>query len=182
MSDFYAHSGAPNEFHTWQKLAEHLGNVARLASARADKLGLSRAAHVAGLYHDLGKYDLAFQRKLRGEANRVDHSTAGAVVLLEQLRGQAGIPAQMLAYAILGHHAGLPDFDTSDLSSLQRRVENHKDTLDPLWRGQVPLPITDLPGELLALIGKAAKKGRLGFDVSVGLCQSKTLVRERAVA
>lgn len=167
MSEFFAHSGVQNEFPTWQKLAEHLGNVAGRASARADRLGLPQAALLAGLYHDLGKYDPAFQRKLRGEANRVDHSTAGAAILLEKMRGQDAIPAQMIAYAILGHHAGLPDFDTPDLSSLQRRVDNHKVTLDPSWRGQVPEPVADLQGELLALIGKAAKKDRLGFDISV---------------
>ncbi len=171
MSDFYAHSGPPNEFQTWQLLAEHLGNVAGLSSARASRLGLCWTARMAGLYHDLGKYDPAFQRKLQGEANRVDHSTAGAVVLLDQLKGRDGIPAQMIAYAILGHHAGLPDFNTNEQSSLKRRKEAYVNTLDPIWRQQFATVSADLGvelgGELLALIGKTGKQATLGFDVSV---------------
>ncbi|MDP2738886.1 MAG: CRISPR-associated endonuclease Cas3'' [Pseudorhodobacter sp.] len=65
-------------------MPEHLVNVGKLASDRARRFELSQAAFLAGLYHDLGKYDPAFQRKLVGEINRVDHSTAGAVVLLDR--------------------------------------------------------------------------------------------------
>ena len=167
MANFYAHSGPPRDQQGWQMLEEHLGNVARLSSDRASKLGLSRAAFVAGLFHDLGKYDPAFQRKLHGEANQVDHSTAGAVVLMEQLRGRDAIPAQMIAYAILGHHAGLPDFDTDAQSSLRRRQERYTNKLDPIWQQQVTVPTPFLGDELLALIGKTGRRATLGFDVSV---------------
>ena len=122
---------------------------------------------MAGLFHDLGKYDPAFQRKLAGEVNRVDHSTAGAVVLLDQARGKDCIPVEMIAYAILGHHAGLPDFDTSELSSLRRRQEGYTDCMDPIWQQQVACPPSDLGAELLALIGTASHAATLGFDVSV---------------
>ena len=167
MTNFYAHSGTPNGPQDWQPLAKHLNAVAALASARASRLGLSEAAFLAGLFHDLGKYDPAFQRKLRGETNRVDHSSAGAVVLLDRLKGREGIPAQMIAYAILGHHAGLPDFKTSERSSLTLRQEAYEDRLDPIWTQQLASPSTDLGGELLSLISKAGKKETVGFDVSV---------------
>ena len=127
MKPFFAHSGSATDPLDWQELPEHLTNVAKSASEKASRFGLSRSAHLAGLFHDLGKYDLAFQRKLAGEVNRVDHSTAGAVVLLDQAHGKDCIPVEMIAYAILGHHAGLPDFDTSELSSLRRRQEGYND-------------------------------------------------------
>jgi len=167
MANFYAHSGTLNEPKDWQLLFEHLNAVAALSSIRASRLGLSDAAFLAGLFHDLGKYDPAFQRKLWGEVNRVDHSTAGAVVLLDRLKGREGIPAQMIAYAILGHHAGLPDFKTSERSSLTRRQEAYEDRLDPIWTRQLAIPSTDLGRELLSLIGTGGKKETVGFDVSV---------------
>ncbi len=167
MTNFYAHSGTPKKPQDWQLLSEHLEAVATLASSRALRLGLSGAATLAGLFHDLGKYDPTFQRKLWGETNRVDHSTAGAVVLLDRFNGREAIPAQMIAYAILGHHAGLPDFKTSDRSSLTLRQEAYEDRLDPVWTQQLSSPSIDLGGELLALIRKAAKKETVGFDVSV---------------
>jgi CRISPR-associated endonuclease/helicase Cas3 len=167
MKSFYAHSGTPSAPKTWQSLSEHLNAVAVLSAQHAATLGLSGSAFLAGLFHDLGKYDPAFQRKLWGEANRVDHSTAGGVVLLSQLQRQDAIPAQMIAYAIFGHHAGLPDFKTAERSCLTLRQEAYEDRLDPIWTRELTLPSADLKGELLSLIGKAGKKETVGFDVSV---------------
>jgi len=73
----------------------------------------------------------------------------------------------MIAYAILGHHAGLPDCSTSDTSSMWRRIESHSDVLDPIWRQEVANPIPDLGPELMALIGRGLRTERLAFDVSV---------------
>ena len=56
-----------------------------------------------GLLHDLGKWTAGFQRRLQG-GPRVDHSTAGAQVLKNMTP-----PNYMAAYAVMGHHAGLPD-------------------------------------------------------------------------
>ncbi len=166
VNTFFAHSTLEDQ-KDWQILPDHLLAVAKMASDFAAPFGLGHMAAAAGLFHDLGKYDPAFQRKLLGDVNRVDHSTAGAVVLLEKLRGQDAIPAQMIAYAILGHHAGLPDFATPEASSLRRRQDRYKDRLDPVWERQVVAPAADLGGELLALIGRAGKASSLGFDVAV---------------
>lgn len=166
MKPFFAHSGSATDPLDGQPLPEHLTNVAKSASEKASRFGLSRSAHLAGLFHDLGKYDPAFQRKLAGEVNRVDHSTAGAVVLLVQAHGKDCIPVEMIAYAILGHHAGLPDFDTSELSSLRRRQEGYKDSLDPIWQQQVACPPSDLGAELLALMA-GSNKAACQFDLSV---------------
>lgn len=167
MHTHFAHSVTGREQDVWQLLCEHLSEVGKLASDRAQPFGLAQAAFVAGLYHDLGKYDPAFQRKLRGEQNRVDHSTAGAVVLLDHPPPVEQIPREMIAYAILGHHAGLPDCSTGDTSSMWRRIESHKDVLDPIWRREVASASANLGAELLALIGRGLRAEHLGFDVSV---------------
>ena len=72
-------------------LAEHLAGVAALAACHARTFGAEDWAHLAGLWHDLGKYRPAFQSYIRNAsgyeaenahiegAGRVDHSTAGAV-------------------------------------------------------------------------------------------------------
>ena len=168
MRIFFAHSTPLVDPETWQPLPEHLSNVGKLASDRARRFGLSQAAFVAGLYHDLGKYDPAFQRKLTGEINRVDHSTAGAVVLLDRVPPAEQIPREMIAYAILGHHAGLPDCDTPELSSLRRRVERHQDALDPIWRQQVDAPQPGLSDALMDLLQQGrSDKASGAFDMSV---------------
>lgn len=97
---YWAHSsdeGRPEE------LAEHWRRVSQRAAGFGAEFGCEQQARVAGLLHDLGKYGDLFQRRIRGEPIRVDHSSAGAVAALELYR-QAGIP---LALAVLGHHGGL---------------------------------------------------------------------------
>lgn len=167
MTTHFAHSASLPDQQLGHLLSKHLADVGARASEWALRFGLSKAALVAGLYHDLGKYDPAFQRKLAGEVNRVDHSTAGAVVLLDHATATDKIPSEMIAYAILGHHAGLPDCNTSEKTSLWRRHEDYEDTLHPDWRQEVASPSSDLGAELLVLIGRAFSAEHLGFDVSV---------------
>ena len=167
MKLFFAHSGSVADTLDWQQLPDHLSQVAQSASERASRFGLSQTAYLAGLFHDLGKYDPAFQRKLAGEVNRASHSTAGAVVLLEQAQPKDQIPVEMVAYAILGHHAGLPDYNTPDGSSLQRRIESYQDQLDPVWRDQIKAPEVDLYSELSAILQGHSSKETGPFDISV---------------
>jgi len=162
---FWAHSGSPGDRSDWQELAAHLLAVARIAADSAERLGLGRAARCAGLLHDLGKYHPDFQRRLAGAAVRVDHSTAGGAVLLREAAEQDRIAAEALAYCILGHHAGLPDKANGTEASMERRLENFADGLDPSWRGAVPL---DLAGVGAELVAKASKETG-AFDLSVAV-------------
>lgn len=83
---FFAHSlpGEPEK--RWQPLAGHLLQVSRLAAEFARPFGASRAAALAGLLHDLGKYPPQFLAYIRGErtgqGKGPDHSTAGAREIL----------------------------------------------------------------------------------------------------
>lgn len=134
----YAHSidgRLPDE---WQTLGEHLREVARLASARGEKFGARNAAHLAGILHDLGKYSAAFQARLSG-GKIVDHATAGAKHVLE-LADDAGpydkLIADLVAYAIAGHHTGLPDRIGKD-ASLTERLQKMIEPLDGAWRSEI---------------------------------------------
>lgn len=163
---YYAHSGTQGDKSDWQTLAEHLSDVARKAAENARPFGLERAAYIAGLFHDLGKYTPEFQRRLDGADIRVDHSTAGAAVLRQLATGRDAGVAELLAYAILGHHAGLPDRDTADHGSFNRRIERYKNGLDPVWRDEVRFDLTGLmPDDLMTSM--AAHKAHAGFDLSV---------------
>lgn len=84
MTLFYAHSGNMQDRSDWQLLPDHLASTSELAARRGDALGLWNSASMAGLFHDFGKYDPAFDRVLCGENVRVDHSTAGGKLLLRR--------------------------------------------------------------------------------------------------
>ena len=74
---FFAHSGDASDRSDWQDLREHLECVARLGEKKAKPLGLTRAAAVASLLHDLGKFDPRFQRYIAGAGASVDHLWIG---------------------------------------------------------------------------------------------------------
>lgn len=120
--EYYAHSHPdyPNDPSKWQKLQDHLRNVAEKAAAFARPFESQDWAWNAGWLHDLGKADSAFQGYLRREnelddagydAGNVNHSSAGAAFGEEQHGKLAG---RILSYVTAGHHAGLPDWYASE--------------------------------------------------------------------
>jgi CRISPR-associated endonuclease/helicase Cas3 len=110
MSTHYARSLAGHPKAAWQKLPEHLDQVADRASASADAFGSRDWGYCAGLWHDLGKYSSEFQAKLDGKAIQFEHSGVGAVFACEKHK-ERGLP---LAFAVAGHHAGLADYLTGE--------------------------------------------------------------------
>lgn len=165
---YFAHSGVLNDKSDWQPLPEHLSAVAKLAADYALHFGLEKAASAAGLFHDLGKYNPDFQRRLEGQNIRVDHSTAGAAVLKKLISANSadGAMAEFIAYGILGHHAGLPDKNADEAGCFERRIERYDDKLDPVWRDELTLDLSQLmPDRLIQVIGK--RKAYAGFDFSV---------------
>ncbi|MDO1581113.1 CRISPR-associated helicase Cas3' [Rhizobium oryzicola] len=134
--DFYGHSGTNAERGDWQKLVEHLLAVAELAGVFARKFGLEQATFIAGLFHDLGKYDPAFQAYIARLGASVDHSTAGAQVLCQLARGNDKAMAEIIAYAILGHHAGLPDRLNETNGCVAQRMKKPL-RIDPCWQSEL---------------------------------------------
>lgn len=164
----YAHSGSPGEDRSdWQTLSEHQKNVERLARERGEPLGLAEAAAILGLIHDLGKYDPEFDRILRGENVRVDHSTAGGRVLLEHTPENVRPLMESFAYPILGHHAGLPNRNDDGEAGMDQRLGKPGAKLDPEWREHFPVDYSDAQKELVNHIRPGPKTQ--GFDLSVAV-------------
>lgn len=113
-----------NEEHT-QTLKDHLCGTAELAGYFAGRFGKADWGYTCGMLHDIGKYSLAFQDKIKNNSNRqVDHSTAGAKACFEK-----GGMYSFMSYCIAGHHSGLPDYgsssDPGNAPTLQGRKKKH---------------------------------------------------------
>ncbi len=121
MTDFYAHSlkGEPPE--KWQRLVDHLRQVAEMAAEFAAAFKSADWAWNAGWLHDVGKATNAFQGYLMRQNDLDDagydadssvsnHASAGAAYAQDQLK----MPGKILAYVLAGHHAGLPDWDSGE--------------------------------------------------------------------
>ncbi len=116
---FYAHSNKEEDKGKWHLLKKHLLDTAAIASKYAEPFGAEKMTYVTGLFHDVGKYSPDFQQRLDGKNIRIDHSTAGAVEVTKHY----GLLGKLLAYAIAGHHCGLPDWgSTADETSLESRL------------------------------------------------------------
>src|ERR1017187_3799609 len=109
--NYYAHTAVRSdakpdlETANWQLLSTHLRNVAELAKRFAEPLGLAVEAELAGLLHDLGKYRAEFQQYLHKE-RKAGSDTHHAIYGAAHAFTNEWLPQ---AFAIAGHHAGLPD-------------------------------------------------------------------------
>ncbi|MEY8699589.1 CRISPR-associated helicase Cas3' [Streptococcus ferus] len=111
------HYQAANESEEEKKqgLEEHLINVAESARQSANSIGQGDVLFLLGLYHDLGKSDRLFQKKLKEEPGlHVDHSYAGARYLFQEIvsvfqrlgrnSNEAQLFREIMAYIISAHH------------------------------------------------------------------------------
>ncbi len=104
----YAHSA--NDRGERHLLVDHLREVAKLAREFVSRFGGGDLAFLAGLWHDAGKADPNWQRRLieceKGERERpgLDHKCAGAL-----LAEEAGGMAIWTGFLIHAHHGGLGD-------------------------------------------------------------------------
>ena len=124
-SGFYAHTFGDDE-RDWEPLEDHLQAVAARAAEFAGKFGAADWGRLAGLWHDAGKYQPAFQARLRDASIHAPHAGAGATL------AQALAP---LAFAIAGHHAGLANLEKREcgptpLKEVVRRGGEHAGRLD----------------------------------------------------
>lgn len=110
---FWAHSDrnglafdAPES--NWQRLSDHLRNVATLARllaqyASPNYVYFHDLAERCGLLHDYGKYIECFQQMLTFGKRSCPHAIYGASIAFHALN------SRHIAAAIAGHHAGIPD-------------------------------------------------------------------------
>lgn len=145
---YYAHSAQDKlgnllPYEHWQTLQSHASNVGNLAAAFAQNFGTDEIARYTGQLHDLGKYSLPFQKRLKGEAKSVDHATAGAKIAVERWGNAIG---KLMAFCIAGHHAGLANGcrEGDNRSTLKQRLAlqfgTDIPTLDNLWQQEIKLP------------------------------------------
>jgi CRISPR-associated endonuclease/helicase Cas3 len=119
MKPLFAAHTPPDDFHIWHELVDHLSEVGDRTQRFASKFDAGMLGYYSGLWHDLGKFNPAFQtylqqchsnrqagqqKKTRGPA----HAIHGAILAHE-------LKCTPLSFLIAGHHAGLPN--QSDLSS-----------------------------------------------------------------
>jgi CRISPR-associated endonuclease/helicase Cas3 len=117
---YYAHTAEdengnrlPESSGKWQLLHVHLRKVAELAAKFAAAFGAEEEAYLAGLLHDLGKYQPDFQHYLAHGSPRTPHAIHGGAVLAS---------IRHLANLIASHHAGLHDEDDSHAANLNRLI------------------------------------------------------------
>lgn len=142
LKEYYAHSleGRPQK--EWQRLEEHLRNVAQLARQSADPFGGGDWAFIAGFLHDIGKCSQEFQNMLIKTADNntntetkighPDHSSAGAQKANQLYANGFG---KLLAYAIAGHHSGLLDGKSNEAclaDRLKKVIPEHSSCLNSL--------------------------------------------------
>lgn len=152
--EFIAHRRKEGEC---QRLAQHLVEVSALAACFSAKIGLGRAGELIGLLHDLGKYSREFQQYLQSAVGlleqdkddeyvdpitmkgKVDHSTAGAQTIWQELASQGAsgqIVGQMLALCLASHHSGLIDCigtDGSDCFSKRMKKSDWISHREEAW-------------------------------------------------
>lgn len=121
--DYIAHKDGERT----QTVKAHLTGTAKLAGKFAAKFGKEDWGYCCGMLHDIGKYSAAFQKKIKESSNcKVDHATAGA-----QLCMKLGGYYPFLSYCIAGHHAGMPDYGNSAISSSlcgrrEKKIEDYE--------------------------------------------------------
>ena len=127
-----------------QTVFDHLTGTASLCSSFAAAFDAEDQGCLTGMAHDIGKYTDTFQRRLHG-GPKVDHATAGAFECLK-------IQQPLAAFAISGHHGGLPDGggrgDATGASSFWGRINRaYQGKLADYhaWRNELSLPQADLP-------------------------------------
>lgn len=117
-----------------QSLLEHLIGTANLCEQFAEKFGLPEAGKLLGMYHDIGKYSVGFQKRIQENGPKVDHSTAGAQELKH---------SSYLAFCIAGHHSGLMNKgNKGELDNGTLIARMHKDLIGKLdysaFKNEVP--------------------------------------------
>lgn len=154
MKQFLAHV-RPSRGGDWDthELDEHLRQVAGLTVEASVAFAPPEWGHLAGLWHDLGKYQAAFQTYIRSASGfdahietapgKVKHAIAGAIHAADT----HGAYGRLLAYLIAGHHAGLPDWNPDEAmgSALSQQLKDQRSTLANAISGGAPAEILD-PG------------------------------------
>lgn len=120
--------------------------------------------YVIGLLHDIGKYMVEFQKRIRGEQIRVEHSTCGALAAGSLFPNVMGL---MMQFCIAGHHSGLPDAgfpnDTQELGTLYGRLKREFSDYSE-YKRELEIPSVDFGAWAEFVAGDCRKDQELQID------------------
>ncbi|WP_296704411.1 CRISPR-associated helicase Cas3' [Thiocapsa sp. UBA6158] len=172
----YSHSRPDQPRESWRRLCDHLESTGASASTFAAKWGASEWGRALGLLHDVGKYSDAAQARIAGLGARVDHSTAGAQIATRTYsRADLG---RLLAYAVAGHHGGMPDGSGNDEGTLDQRLGK---AVHPhaAWADEIMLPAELPPVPLRSRPGTDATRAGFAMHVLVRMLFSALVDADR---
>lgn len=140
MDGFYAHTPVDGGG-DWHDLVSHLHQTAEKAHKNALKFGAGELAYLAGLWHDIGKFNPEFQKYLKDcyeadlvgkqspKGGSVPHAVYGAILARESL--------QVLAPIIHGHHMGLQKFgNVQEATERPETLQTYEEIL-PVARDEI---------------------------------------------
>ncbi|AGA59290.1 CRISPR-associated helicase Cas3/CRISPR-associated endonuclease Cas3-HD [Thermobacillus composti KWC4] len=167
-----------------QPLIVHLLGTADKARTFAQSFHAGELAYAAGLHHDLGKFKLKPQLRIRNYPIKATHSTAGALEIGKDSTWRAMFGptrlhkhlATLVQFAIAFHHGGLRNYGNKDepgslchrLASAAEDPEEQEHLWEAAWqeieRPSLPIPMDGpLVRNLLRQQSKEAYSWKLAF-------------------
>lgn len=130
---YYARKIEENGRALYQTIQEHAEHVAILCGQFVGQFSDSAIGKTMGYLHDIGKYSVLFQRRIRGEKISTSHARAGALECERWLQESDGrnFLYRLIGMAICGHHGGLMNYgSTSQDGSYHLRMRRTDDVED----------------------------------------------------
>lgn len=138
---FFAHS--ENKEGERHELRKHLVRTAELAQSFSPTQDFRSLFYLAGLLHDVGKFQDGFQKYLFEGGKKTPHAGVGAFIA--RMLAKQYLPLQ---FAIQGHHAGIPD--NSERRGNIEDYEENEDVVSILCeRFKGDFPAFKIPGIVL---------------------------------
>ena len=142
VDTYYAHSARASDGE-WHRLSDHLEATGQMAARFLAGVGWQDVGQAVGLLHDMGKYTVEFQDRLKGSRSQVNHSLAGAEIAWKHYGlhlGEKAI-AKLMSFCVAGHHAGLANGTNGRvIKSLEDRLKGPFPHPDSRWKREVTLP------------------------------------------
>lgn len=137
---YYGRKITEGDVETYQPLYEHLENTAEWCKNFVGAFSDGAIGDFMGRYHDIGKYSLPFQQRVRGEKVTVGHARAGALeceALYRKSDGQNFL-YRLIGMAICGHHSGLMDYGSPEGGYCRKMAHAEEVEAYAAWKVEGP--------------------------------------------
>ena len=142
MSEYLAHIRKDGDLRVNQSVIDHCRKTAIYAAENLEPVGLYSTGMIVGLLHDIGKCKNSFLEYLikssEGDSSvsnsKVDHSSIGAIYVLERYHNNNRKPierltSEIIAYAIAAHHGAIDCIDSKGNNGFLNRLKKDKENL-----------------------------------------------------